>query len=135
MRDVEIYPDGYDLANFLAEHLWEDAVDIYGERRSYGTPLAKAYHMTVEALRSPESDLDDDTRESLIEPCQNGRPSTASSEEADPAPHASDARETTQSVVFPEVRKDARPKKKRRRLESELDHKPISASEHNDQKQ
>lgn len=31
LRDVEIYPDGYDLANFLAEHLWEDAVDIYGE--------------------------------------------------------------------------------------------------------
>ena len=31
LRDVEIYPDGSDLANFLAEHLWEDAVDIYGE--------------------------------------------------------------------------------------------------------
>jgi Nucleosome assembly protein (NAP) len=30
LRDVEIYPDGYDLANFLAEHLWEDAIDIYG---------------------------------------------------------------------------------------------------------
>jgi len=34
LRDVEIYPDGSDLANFLAEHLWEDAVDIYGKLRS-----------------------------------------------------------------------------------------------------
>jgi hypothetical protein len=34
LRDVEIYPDGSDMANFLAEHLWEDAVDIYGESRS-----------------------------------------------------------------------------------------------------
>ena len=34
LRDVEIYPDGSDLANFLAEHLWEDAVDIYGKPRS-----------------------------------------------------------------------------------------------------
>ncbi len=34
LRDVEIYPDGYDLANFFAEHLWEDAVDIYGKLRS-----------------------------------------------------------------------------------------------------
>lgn len=31
LRDVEIYPDGYDVANFLAEHLWEDAIDIYGK--------------------------------------------------------------------------------------------------------
>lgn len=27
LRDVEIYPDGSDLANFLAEHLWEDVGD------------------------------------------------------------------------------------------------------------
>jgi hypothetical protein len=43
LRDVEIYPDGYDVANFLAEHLWEDAIDIYGKFRSdwilYGRSL------------------------------------------------------------------------------------------------
>lgn len=35
LRDVEIYPNGSDLANCLAEHLWEDAVDIYGNLRSH----------------------------------------------------------------------------------------------------
>jgi hypothetical protein len=34
LRDFEIYLDGFDLANFLAEHLWEDAVDIYGKPRT-----------------------------------------------------------------------------------------------------
>ncbi len=43
LRDVEIYPDGYDLANFLAEHLWEDAVDIYGKLRSIPMMRIKAY--------------------------------------------------------------------------------------------
>jgi Nucleosome assembly protein (NAP) len=33
LRDVEIYPAGSDMANFLAEHLWEDAVDIYGKHK------------------------------------------------------------------------------------------------------
>lgn len=36
LRDVEIYPNGYDLANFLAEHLWEDAIDIYSKLKATG---------------------------------------------------------------------------------------------------
>lgn len=43
LRDVEIYPDGSDLANFLAEHLWEDAVDAYGELGRYWRSGTKAY--------------------------------------------------------------------------------------------
>jgi Nucleosome assembly protein (NAP) len=31
LRDVEICPYGSDLANFLAEHLWEDVLDHYRE--------------------------------------------------------------------------------------------------------
>lgn len=34
LRDVEVCPDGSNLANYLAEHLWENAVDIYGKSGS-----------------------------------------------------------------------------------------------------
>lgn len=34
LRDVEIFPGGSDMANFLAEHLWEDAVDLYRKLRN-----------------------------------------------------------------------------------------------------
>lgn len=70
---------------------------------------------TVEALKPPESDLDDDTGESLTELSHIDRPSTVSCEEADTVPEASDGKEKSQGVVCPEVLQDARPKKKRRR--------------------
>lgn len=61
LRDAEIYPDGSDLACSLAEHLWEDAVDIYGKLRLIcicaRTGLTR---QIVETLRPSESDSSDE---------------------------------------------------------------------------
>ncbi|ERF74056.1 hypothetical protein EPUS_03871 [Endocarpon pusillum Z07020] len=99
LRDVEIYPDGYDLANFLAEHLWEDAVDIY-----------------VEALKPPESDLDDETRDTLDDEISNStKTSLPSSKEVGLSLAARTDGETTRNGMPNETAEGARPGKKRRR--------------------
>jgi hypothetical protein len=62
LRDVEIYPDGFELTNALADCLWEDAIGIYGE-----TIFVSATHpegltgQIVDAIATPESEPSDET--------------------------------------------------------------------------
>jgi hypothetical protein len=86
-------------------------------------PRAETYQVTVEALKPPDSDLDDETREELNESREGLKNDHSSSDKADaagseepelvPAPSSDD--EPTQNGDSTDKMEGLRPKKKRRR--------------------
>ena len=78
--------------------------------------VRKAYLATVEALKPPDSDLDDETREALDEEMSRyNEPSPTKSQEFGQSPASRKDDETIQNSDSTQVLQRARPKKKRRR--------------------
>lgn len=76
---------------------------------------AEAYPVTVEALKPPDSDLDDETREALDEGMSRcNEHSPASGEEVVRSPSAQKDDEPTQDGEFAGALEDARSRKRRR---------------------
>ncbi len=77
---------------------------------------AKAYLAKVEALKPPDSELDDETRESFEEELSpSDLPDPVSSDEAEPRSVTSVDEQEIQNGDSSEILDSTRPKKKRRR--------------------